>query len=113
MADPFSQNLWIVDKIDLSSATGEYNYLLICLVLFQKQPINVDDMGHPIRGPIQRHVGPSCVHQIYILRESIEFHDMQTKCQEINIYHSFISVLLISCHKSLDYLLPDFSKISP
>ena len=55
-------------------------------------------MGQPIRGPIQRRFGPSCVRQVYFICNSTEFHDMRTECQIMNNYHSFITVILIS-HK--------------
>ena len=56
-------------------------------------------MGQPIRRPIQRRFGPSCVRRVYFPRKSTEFYDMQTVCWRINNYHSFLTVLLIS-HKS-------------
>ena len=76
-------------------------------------------MGQTIQGPIQRHFGMSCVHRVYFLRKSTEFHDILMESQRINNSHSCLTVLLIS-HKlpaidrSLAPLsLPNFSPIAP
>ena len=52
-------------------------------------------MGQLIRGPIQTHFGPSCVHRVYFLCKSTDLHDIRMECQIINISRSFFTVLLI------------------
>ena len=51
-------------------------------------------MGQPIRGPIQRLFGLSCIRRVYFLRKSTEFYDLRAECQKIKNYHSFLSVLV-------------------
>ena len=75
-------------------------------------------MGQPIWGPIQRHFGPSDVHQVYFLRKSTEFHYMRTDCQIIKTSHVFLTLLLIyhqlpAIAQSIALPLPDHSLISP
>ena len=76
-------------------------------------------MIQSIWGRIQRHFGLSCVYQVYFLRKSKEFCDIQTECQIINNPHSVITVLHIY-HKFTviawliaPWSLPDYSHISP
>ena len=56
-------------------------------------------MGQPIQGPIQRYFGLSCVHRVYFLRDSTEFHDMQMEFQRINNYNSFLTVLAANIYR--------------
>ena len=52
---------------------------------------------------IMRHFGLSCVHPVYFLRKSTEFHDTSLKCQRIIIHF-----LLLISHK-----LPEIAKRPP
>ena len=51
--------------------------------------------GQPIQEPIHRRFGTSCVCRVYFLCDSTYFHDMQTECQRIKTYRSFLTVHLI------------------
>ena len=71
----------------------------------------------PILGLFQRCFGSSCIHQVYFLRKSTEFHDILTDCQRINKSRSFINVLLMYHKFPLKYWplsprsLPDHSLV--
>ena len=54
--------------------------------------------GQPIRGPIQRYFGLSCIRRLYFLRKPTDFYDVRTECRGLNNSCSFITVPLIS-HK--------------
>ena len=55
----------------------------------------IQGLCQSIRGPIQRRFGPSCVHQVYFLRNYKDFHDIWMECQIIKTSNSFLTLLLI------------------
>ena len=78
-------------------------YLLVIVIFgglyfdFKKVQRVLGRCGYIMRcGPIMRRFGLSCIHLVYFLRKSKEFHDMRTECQRIPIHF-----LLLITHKLL------------